>query len=58
MEFGACNSESEEAKVQSVERLLKSKLPGYIVNCMLAAGFDTLDTMHVQKLWTSVHNSA
>ena len=45
MEFGACDSESEEAKVQCVERLLKSKLPGYIVSCMLAAGFDTLDTL-------------
>ena len=45
MELGACDSESEEAKVQSVERLLKSKLPGYIVSCMLAAGFDTLDTL-------------
>eukprot|EP00731_Ephydatia_muelleri_P021868 Em0014g459a len=37
--------ESEESKVQCVERLLRSKLPGYIVSCMLAAGFDTLDTL-------------
>eukprot|EP00731_Ephydatia_muelleri_P017431 Em0010g529a len=45
MELGACDSESEESKVQCVERLLRSKLPGYIVSCMLAAGFDTLDTV-------------
>ena len=45
MELGACDSESEESKVQCVERLLRSKLPGYIVSCMLAAGFDTLDTL-------------
>ena len=45
MELGACDSESEESKVQCVERLLRSNLPGYIVSCMLAAGFDTLDTL-------------
>ena len=45
MELGACDSESEESKVQCVERLLRSKLPGYIISCMLAAGFDTLDTL-------------
>ena len=45
MELGACDSESEESKVQCVERLLRSKLPGYTVSCILAAGFDTLDTL-------------
>ena len=48
MELGACDSVSEESKVQCVERLLRSKLPGYIVSCMLAAGFDTLDTLALE----------
>ena len=34
---------SEEWKVQFVEQLLRSKLPDYIVNCLLVAGFDTLE---------------
>ena len=34
-----------QKKVKCVERLLRLKLPGYIVSCMLAAGFDTLDTL-------------
>lgn len=35
----------EESKVQSVERLLRSTLPDYIVNCLLVAGFDTFDIL-------------
>ena len=40
MELGACNPESEESKVKCVERLLRSKLPGYILNVVKA--WDTI----------------
>lgn len=34
---------TEESKLQFVERLLRSELSDYIVNCLMVAGFDTLD---------------
>ena len=57
MELGASDSESEESKVKCVERLLRSKLPGYIVSCMLAAGFDTLDTLARMDVGNLLGNS-
>eukprot|EP00731_Ephydatia_muelleri_P017136 Em0010g234a len=41
MELGEDDG-SEESKAQFVERSLRSKLPDYIVNCLLVAGFDPL----------------
>ena len=47
---------SEESKVQSVEQLLRSTLPDYIVNCLLVAGFDTLDVL--ARIWMLEANRA
>ena len=46
----------EESKVQSVEQLLRSTLPDNIVNCLLVAGFDTLDVL--ARIWMLEANRA
>ena len=48
---------SEESKVQSVEQLLRSTLPDYIVNCLLVAGFDTLDVLARMDVGSQPGNS-